>query len=666
MTPEFLRRSGRYSRLVAGSFVILAVALGGMMAAYWSLLLEPRLREEARANAVILAQAQAHRLGSVLSGERVTRHEVLGALDQLLLFTDPGSNSPFFLGITLDVDYDAVRAEKGSLNLTRGLSERKHCFPATVEVYSEENFELLGVASFLVSDAFFQKLRNDVRNKLIAEAVTLQVLLLVAWLFVSRLVRRLQESERALRAAKDQAEAANRAKSIFLANMSHEIRTPMNAILGYAQILDGAPDLPGHHRQAIETIEKSGEHLLGLINDVLDISKIEAGRESLNEVDFHLSDLVNSLGRMFEMRCRQKDLAWRLSLNASDGGVRGDQGKLRQVLINLLGNAVKFTDKGEVALSVDALGGDLYRFEVSDTGPGIRKDRQAEVFEPFQQEDAGLRKGGTGLGLAISQRHVRIMGGEIELESDAGEGARFSFTVPLPPGREPGREEAEADWSRVQRLADGCSVRALVVDDMATNRDIFSRMLERIGVAVRTAEHGAQALELVRQEMPDILFLDIRMPVMDGLETLRRLFEEYGEGGVKVIAVTASVFEHHRRRYLDAGFRGFIDKPLRLEQVYACLAEHLRVEFQYAEPEEEPEAAPTPDWRRLTIPPRVHRELVAAVQAHSITDLRKGLDGLAGLGPEARDLAAHLRELARRYDMEGIQAVLKEVALTPQ
>jgi signal transduction histidine kinase len=185
--------------------------------------------------------------------------------------------------------------------------------------------------------------------------------------------------------------------------MGHEIRTPMNAILGYAQILDGDPGLQDSHRKAIETI---GEHLLGLINDILDISKIEAGRETLNLTDFDLRDMVDGLGSMFAMRCQQKGLDWKIEADIPTGRVHGDEGKLRQVLINLLGNAVKFTQEGEVGLKVEARAEYRYSFAIRDTGPGIPEDKQTSIFEPFQQEDEGMRQGGTGLGLAISLRHA--------------------------------------------------------------------------------------------------------------------------------------------------------------------------------------------------------------------------------------------------------------------
>lgn len=467
--------------------------------------------------------------------------------------------------------------------------------------------------------------------------------------------------------AKEAADAANRAKSDFLANMSHEIRTPMNAILGYAQILDGDSNISERQRHAVRTIGQSGQHLLGLINDVLDISKIEAGREEFVPNAFNLRDLIQTLDAMFKVRCQEKNLSWDLVDDIRSDHVVGDENKLRQVLINLLGNAVKFTEQGKVGLRVEARGEDRYYFEVFDSGQGIPNDRQTAIFEPFQQDSAGIRYGGTGLGLAIAKRHVELMNSQLELVSHIGKGSQFYFTLLLPLDAEDiqGNQDATnadgARWSQVKHLATGQKVEALIVDDVATNRDVLSQMLEKIGVSYTTANSGEMALDLVAIKVPDIVFMDIRMPGIDGAETMQRLFSEHGKNAMKIVAVTASVFEHQRQRYKAAGFDAFIDKPLQVAQLYACLADLLGVEYVY----EENLDAHLPDkieseYSDFILPADLYEKLLHAVEMHSITDLRKHIDVIANMGPTGEPLAKKLSELSRKYDMNAIKALLKQ------
>jgi len=468
--------------------------------------------------------------------------------------------------------------------------------------------------------------------------------------------------------AKETADAANRAKSDFLANMSHEIRTPMNAILGYAQILDGDSNINERQRHAVRTIGQSGQHLLGLINDVLDISKIEAGREEFVPSAFYLRDLIQTLDAMFKVRCQEKNLAWELSGDVGHELVVGDENKLRQVLINLLGNAVKFTERGKVGLRVEARENERYYFEVFDSGQGIPKDRQVAIFEPFQQDSAGIRYGGTGLGLAIAKRHVELMNSQLELVSDVGMGSRFYFLLLLPLdhagalGNRNTKGEDMTRWSRVKHLADDQHVAALIVDDVATNRDVLSQMLEKIGVSYTTANSGEMALDMVAIKVPDIVFMDIRMPGIDGAETMQRMFAKHGKTSMKIVAVTASVFEHQRQRYEAAGFDAFIDKPLQVTQLYACLAELLGVTYIYeTDLDANKRQALETEHTDFKLPSDLYEKLLQSVEMHSITDLRKHIVGVSELGPDGEVLAKKLEDLSRKYDMVSIQNLLDQL-----
>ena len=462
--------------------------------------------------------------------------------------------------------------------------------------------------------------------------------------------------------AREKAEAANVAKSRFLANMSHEIRTPMNAILGYAQILQRDRALDNNQRGSVQTIQRSGDHLLRLINDVLDISKIEAGTLELNPADFDLKALLNDLDVMFRLRCEQRRLEWRVEFPDSEHlYVHGDSAKLTQVLINLLGNAVKFTDAGHIAFQVSALDSDRYQFEVVDTGPGISAEAQQAIFEPFQQAEAGMKKGGTGLGLAISQHLLELMKGRLELDSTVGAGSCFSFAVAFPPAQSDQMVSAEEEkWRLVTHLAEGHTVRALIADDIAENRDVLSSVLTDIGAETTLVGDGQQALNALAPGSHDIVFLDIRMPVLSGPEAAQRIWNEMGDQSPAVVAVSASALEHERQQYLDMGFQRFIDKPLRDERIFECLSDLLGVEFVYAEPGEEDSIGDL-NLEDLILPEGVLSQLQEAAEQANVTELERLLYGLGEGKPELSRFASHLRELSQDFKMNEILSILEQL-----
>ena len=464
--------------------------------------------------------------------------------------------------------------------------------------------------------------------------------------------------------ARESAESANHAKSVFLANMSHEIRTPMNAILGYAQILQRKTGLDNSVQRGLDTIRNSGGHLLELINNVLDISKIEAGRMELGEEDFDLQGLLDTVGMMFELQCREKGLGWQMTgLKADRLPVHGDEGKLRQILINLLGNAQKFTQEGEVRFAVTAEGNHRYRFEVVDTGFGMSEEDQATLFEAFRQGQAGVRQGGTGLGLTITQRQLALMDSALEVASEPGKGSRFAFTISLPPAQAEVEADANSDWSRVKGLAEGCSVTALVADDFAENREILCGMLEDIGVSVVSVENGQEALDRMEDVKPNIVFLDIRMPVLDGVEAVKLLQADERWKGVNVVAISASALEHEKREFLQAGFDDFIDKPFRFERLYECMATLLGVTYAYGEAVEEGVEGTELDVSSYTLPKDLHDRIQKAAEVYSVTELDRYFDEVEGLGSEYGGLVSHLRGLRRQHDIEGILEVVKDVGL---
>lgn len=425
-----------------------------------------------------------------------------------------------------------------------------------------------------------------------------------------QLEQRVTERTEELRQAKEAAETANQAKSLFLANISHELRTPLNAVLGYSQLLQRDRTLGEDQHESLGAIQRSGVHLLALINDVLEIAKIEAGHVVLKTVTFDLTSLLDDLEKMFRERIESRGLMFDIRL--SDDVPRflaADNQKLRQVLINLLGNAVKFTTSGSIGMRV-ALGERGSRrmrllFEIRDTGVGIAADEQGHVFDYFEQTASGRKtQSGTGLGLAISRDYVRMMGGDIWVNSRPGQGSTFGFEIAVLPG-EQATYRCPPSPVRVCGLARMDNIpRILVAEDEKTNRRLLVKLLEMVGFEVRSAPDGKAALEVFERWRPHFVWMDIRMPVMDGLEATRRIRRTPAGRECTIIALTAHSLREEQERILAAGCDALLGKPYDEEEIFALMASHLGVEYVY-------EGVKAPAGERQTLPPPTPEQLAA-------------------------------------------------------
>lgn len=419
--------------------------------------------------------------------------------------------------------------------------------------------------------------------------------------------------------ARDQAQTANRAKSTFLANMSHELRTPLNAILGFTTLVRQDPCIPEQRRQDLGIVTRSGEHLLSLIDDILDIAKIEAGRMVLELRSVQLHELLRSTVDLMRVRAEEKGLSLVLERSSTvPRFVRTDAGKLREVLLNLIGNAVKYTSQGFVAVKADATGdGARCRLavEVVDSGVGIAAEDHACIFDPFIQAGHRSAQKGTGLGLAISRNFIELMGGRLTLESAPGCGSTFRFDVPLQVEDEPSAGVEDVATRQILGLAPGQpDYRILIVEDHPDNAMVLERMLQAVGFSVRVAGDGLQAVEQFASWRPHLIWMDLGLPGIDGLEAARRIRNCKGGTEVKIIAVTASAFATERETVLAEGLDGFLRKPYRHNEILDCMADLLEVKYSFTEsaPLESPNG-PLDAHSFDAIPAKLREELEAAL-----------------------------------------------------
>ena len=389
--------------------------------------------------------------------------------------------------------------------------------------------------------------------------------------------------------AKVQAEAANRAKSVFLANMSHELRTPLSAILGFSKLMSNHPDTTAEQRENLDIISNSGDYLLSLINNVLDISKIEAGHMVKEDATINLDQFLREIESLMSVQVAKKGLSFTMELSPElPRNITVDSIKLRQVLINLIGNGIKFTESGGVCLRVKVAKHKStqlikVRFEVDDTGIGIREEDKEIIFSPFEQKiGQPLAETGTGLGLAISKQYVEFMDGHIDVTSKPGKGSVFYFEIPVEISAPPENISTELEHKRVTGLAEGQRhYRLLIAEDKLENRLLLRKLLEPLGFDLREAVNGQEAVALFEQWHPHLIWMDIRMSVMNGLEATQRIKESEAGAQTKIIALTAHALEEERREILEAGCDDFIRKPYRDWEIFETLSKHLGVRFLY-------------------------------------------------------------------------------------
>ena len=473
-----------------------------------------------------------------------------------------------------------------------------------------------------------------------------------------------QRTDVQLQQAMASADAANQAKSRYITAISHELRTPLNSILGYAQLLEDDPAMPEHRRGAVQVIRRGGDHLLSLIEGTMDIARIESGRLALEPAAMHFADAMGELAGLFEQQAAARGLRF---VHSRTGNlpelVRADEKRLRQILINLLGNAVKFTREGQVSFRVD-YSREMARFEIEDTGPGLSEAELTQVFEPFVRGTAagGNASSGTGLGLTISRMLTGLMGGELTVRSQPGAGSCFAVKLYLPELRARASQRARPELLRRTGYL-GARQRLLVVDNEENDRRLLVERLAPLGFELLQAESGEAALALLAHQHVDAVFLDLAMPGIDGWTTLRRLREQ-GLGALPAAIVSANAFDKTMENKLGIRPQDFLVKPVRMAELLAWLQQRLALQWVHAEPDESPAPAP----RLLPPPAEALRALDELVRLGYLRGIQKKLDAIDADHPASVAFVANLRALARGFQLDTlahlIAAALADAAVT--
>jgi signal transduction histidine kinase/DNA-binding response OmpR family regulator len=410
------------------------------------------------------------------------------------------------------------------------------------------------------------------------------IVFLINCIFISAISEYSRQQKLQADIQKEKAERASRAKSTFLANMSHELRTPLNAILGFTHLMQDNINIPEKEQENLKIINRSGEHLLGLINNVLDISKIEAGQTAKNEISFSIENAIFEVRELMSRHAEAKNLKLKTIFQENlPQYIKTDKQKLIQILINLIGNAIKFTNNGEIILHVKKESRNEQLFlimEVEDTGIGIDKQELSKIFTPFEQSSNASVQEGTGLGLSISKQYAELLGGSISVESQLGVGSNFFIRIPLIISDTAGLNEITSQFANVKSIAPGQrDFRILIVEDHVENWLLLQRIHEKVGIQVKIAENGLQGVKAFKEWQPHLIWMDVRMPIMNGLEATKSIRSMENGKDVKIIGVSAHVFKDEIHNVMSVGMDSFVKKPYQFQEIYECLNEQLGINF---------------------------------------------------------------------------------------
>lgn len=479
--------------------------------------------------------------------------------------------------------------------------------------------------------------------------------------------RELKQLYEELERAKEKADSASHEKSRFLTEMSHEIRTPLNVILGYSELMQYSEELSDEIIQKLAVINRSGEHLFKLINDILEMSKIESGSVSVVCEHFRLQSLLSDLDSMFGARCKMEGLQFHLECSHEEPVyLFADQGKIRQILINLIGNAIKFTKEGGIGVRVKVCSMNDNKLnllaEVEDSGVGIAEGEQSKIFGAFKQTDSGLQSGkGTGLGLMISREYARKMGGDITFSSVEGQGTLFRLELPCELGDETAARSEDSGLRPIGLAPHQPRFKILLVDDNDSNRDILKRILDPIGFILKEACNGVEAIIACDEWKPDLVLMDLRMSIMGGRDAIREIRTRYDKDILPIIVVTASAFESERREVIDIGANDYIRKPFKSIEILSKVSEWLKLEYIYEEKTTTSNlnASDINETDLLAainrLPEALKNELRDAIDIGHAAQISKQIEEIAIL---EKDLAQVMRNLAREFRYEKMSELL--------